>query len=171
MRRELANECRKLFRRMMKADFPDFQEDKGQVHPQGWYVWTHLHHSRDMLTMEAAWDFDGKLPPYHGPDDYSSGPSWLRTSFLWCRNSRGTPQDIWWTLVLRVEEFERAMLYEDDPVEQCLPLVAPAVHEARDKVKQYVLPFFEEVVRKHGQAAQDASKSPVAENGNGSSGQ
>lgn len=114
-----------------------------------------LHNSRDQFTTEAAWSFDGELPaPTHGSEDYSAEPSDFRTSFLWCRNSQGIPLDIWWPLVLRKDEYETAMLYKDDPIEECLPLVAPAIREAAEKLKKYIIPFFEEVARKHGHAAQ-----------------
>jgi hypothetical protein len=77
MRSELGKECRKLFRKMMAAQFPEYHEDKGQIVPQGWYVWTYpnstglffyiilvTHHSRDEFTTEGGWSFDGKLLPH-----------------------------------------------------------------------------------------------------------
>ena len=87
-----------------------------------------LHHSRDQFTTEAAWGFDGKLPgPARGSEDYAAEPSDFRTSYLWCRDERGIRQDIWWPLVLRLEEYRTGWLYEDDPIEECIPLVAPAM--------------------------------------------
>jgi len=53
-------------------------------------------------------------------------------------------------VVLRPEEFERAYHYEDDPIEECLPLIAPAVHDAANKLKEYLMPAFEKIVRQHG---------------------
>jgi hypothetical protein len=158
MRSELGKECRKLFHKMMAAQFPGYREDKGQIVPQGWYVWTRpfsttlyfhitlvIHHSRDEFTTEGGWDFDGKLLPHLSrAREILSGPSHVRTGELWSGN------DYWWPLVLRSAEYERALLYKDDPIEQCLPLVAPAVWDAGEKLKDHLLPVFEKVVEKHG---------------------
>jgi len=51
--------------------------------------------------------------------------------------------------VLRPEEYERALLYKDDPIEQCLPLVAPAVWEACEKLKEHLVPVFEKIIQLH----------------------
>jgi hypothetical protein len=53
-------------------------------------------------------------------------------------------------LVLHPEEFENAILYYPEPIEQCLPLVAPAVWNAGEKLKEYLVPVFEQIVQKHG---------------------
>jgi hypothetical protein len=159
MRSELGKECRKLFRKMMAVEFPDYKEDKGQIIPPRKYVWTRQHPcgiwlhilfminpTRDTFTTEAAWDFDGKLPRFShgGTDGILQSPVSFRVNFLW------SGEDYWWRLVLRPEEFERAILYKEDPIEQCLPLIAPAVWEAGEKLKEHLIPAFEEIVRKHG---------------------
>jgi len=165
MRSELGKECRKLFRKMMAVEFPDYKEEKDQVVPQGWYVWRHqhqsglffwiflvIHHSRDEFTTEAGWSFDANKPPWTmigGREEMErilSKPLAFRTCRLWCQDNWG----YWWVFVLRPEEYKRAILYKDDPIEQCLPLVAPAVWEAGEKIKEFVIPVFEEVVRKQG---------------------
>jgi hypothetical protein len=53
-------------------------------------------------------------------------------------------------LVLRPEEFEKPYLYAGDPVEQCVPLVAPAVWDAGEKMKDHLSPAFEKIAQKHG---------------------
>lgn len=159
MRSELGKECRKQFRKMIATGFPEYREDKEQIVPQGRYVWTHqhvsaiwfhilliIHHTRDEFTLEAAWDLDGKLPgPAYGkPVELLAHPLLFRVNWLW------SGRDYWWPLVLRPEEFESAILYGNDPIEQCLPLVAPAVAEAAQKLREYVLPAFQKIVQIHG---------------------
>ena len=158
MRSELGKECRKLFRKMMALQFPEYQEDKGQIVPQGRYVWTRQHPSGiwlhilliinskyDKFTIEAAWDFDGKLPgSLPGVDDSFDRPRLFRVNFIW------SGKDYWWPLVLDPEEFERAILYKDDPIEQCIPLVSPAVWDAAEKLKDHLIPVFEKIVQIRG---------------------
>jgi hypothetical protein len=160
MRSDLGKECRKLFRKMMASEFPDYREDKGQIVPQGWYVWTSqhpaniwfhillvIHHSRDQFTIEAAWDLGGRLPgPAYGRlVEVLERPLLFRPSWLW------SGKDYWWPLVLRPEEYERSRFYyEEDSIERCLPLVAPAVWDAAEKLKDHVVPVFEEIVQRNG---------------------
>ena len=137
----------------MAVEFPEYHEDKEQTVPRGWYVWTHqhsfkiwchillvIHPTRDEFTTEAAWDFDGKMPSnlsVFGKDDIESiflKSVNFRTSELWWFE----PDDYWWPLVLRPKEYMRRMGYTPDPIEDCLLLIAPAVAEAGQKVKQYV---------------------------------
>jgi hypothetical protein len=162
MRGELGKECRKLFRKMMATEFPEYREDKGQIVPQGRYVWTRQHASgiwvhillvnhptRDEFTLEAAWDLDGILPgPAYGkPVEILVRPLLFRVNWLW------SGKDYWWPLVLRPEEFESAILYRNDPIEQCLPLVAPSVADAAQKIKDYVLPAFQKIAQTHGKTS------------------
>jgi hypothetical protein len=163
MRSALGKELRKLFRKMMAVEFRDYREDKGQIVPQGWYVWTlqhpgnisfHIllviHHSRDQFTIETAWALGGKLPaPAYGElGGILEQPFLFRPNWLW------SGKDYWSPLVLRPEEYERSRFYyEEDPIEQCLPLVAPAVVDASQKLKQYVLPIFEKIAQKHGKTS------------------
>jgi hypothetical protein len=159
MRSELGKECRKLFRKMMATELSEYREDRGQIVPQGRYVWTrqhasgiwfhilHVNHStRDEFTLEAAWDLDGKLPgPAYGKSvEIFVRPLLFRVNWLW------SGKDYWWPLMLRPKELETAILYEKDPVEQCLPLVAPAVADAAQKLKEHLVPVFEKVLQKHG---------------------
>jgi hypothetical protein len=159
MRSELGKECRVLFRKMMVTEFSEYREDKGQIIPPGKYVWTRQHPSgiwlhvifmidskRDGFTIEAAWGFDGKLPrfSYDGADEIYQHPVSFRVNFLW------NGKDYWWLLVLRPEEYERALLYKDDPIEQCLPLIAPAVWDAGEKLKNHLVPAFEKIIQMHG---------------------
>ncbi len=37
MRSALGKECRKLFRKLMAVEFPEYREDKGQIVPPGCY--------------------------------------------------------------------------------------------------------------------------------------
>ncbi|HEY1718470.1 MAG TPA: hypothetical protein VGH42_09295 [Verrucomicrobiae bacterium] len=127
MRNELGKECRKLFSKMMMTEFSEYREDKGQIVPPGRYVWTCQHPSgiwlhilliisqkSDKFTIGAAWDFDGKLPgDLPGVSDIFDQPRLFRVNFIW------SGKDYWWPLVLRPEEFERALLYKDDPVNVC----------------------------------------------------
>jgi hypothetical protein len=76
----------------------------------------------------------------------------FRPNFLW------SGKDYWWPLVLRPEEFERVILYRDDPIEQCLPLVAPAVADAAQKLRDYVVPVFEKVVQLHGKKSAEETE-------------
>jgi hypothetical protein len=158
MRSELGKECRKLFRKIMATEFPDYHEDKSQIVPPGWYVWTRpfstnlvfhimfvIHHSRDEFTTEGGWSLDGKLlPRLSDVGEVLSSPAHIRVGELWAG------KDYWWPLVLRPEEHERALLYKDDPIEQCLPLVAPAVWDAAEKLKEHLIPVFEKVALKYG---------------------
>ncbi len=75
-------------------------------------------------------------------------PIAFRSSSLWFESNWG----FWWNLVLRPEEFERVMRYKEDPVEECLPLVAPAIWDAGEKIKEHVIPLFEKIIQKHGRA-------------------
>ena len=159
MRSELGKECRKLFRKMMTTEFSEYKEDKGQIVPPGRYVWTRQHPSgiwfhilliisqkSDKFTISAAWDFDGKLPgsDLAGVSDILERPGQCRVNFIW------SGKDYWWPLMLRPEEYERNALYKDDPIEQCLPLIAPAVWDAAEKLKDHLVPVFEKIVRQHG---------------------
>jgi hypothetical protein len=109
------------------------------------HILLHTHSTHDKFTVEAAWGFDGKLPrPIYGKEDYAAQPGLFRPGFIW------SGKDHWWLLVLRPEEHERVILYRDDPVEQCLPLVAPAVWDAGEKLMEFVVPLFEKVVVLHG---------------------
>jgi hypothetical protein len=164
MRSPLGKECRKLFSKMMAVEFPDFKADKTQVMPQGWYAWKHQHSSglflwiflvirdnRDEFTTEGGWGLDTNRPPWTsiGRKDMErilSKPLAFRTCWLWSESN----WDFWWKFVLHPEEYERAILYKDDPVEQCQPLVAPAVWDAGEKLKDHLIPVFEKVIQKHG---------------------
>ena len=169
MRSALGKECRKLFRKLMAVEFPDYKEAKGLVVPQGWYGWRYQHpsglffwiflvifDSRDEFTTEAGWSFDANKPPWTGISSHEakevilSKPLAFRTCRLWCNDNWGYT----WKLVLRLEEYGRVLLYKDDPVEDCLPLIAPAVWEAGEKLKEHVLPVFGEIVRKQGSSPQ-----------------
>ena len=156
MRSGLGKECRKLFRKMMATQFPEYQEDKGQIVPQDWYVWTRqnpsgvwlqirlvIHNSRDQFTIETGWGFQGQLPQvlYPSITDIFDKPCIFRMNRLW------SGKDYWWPLVLHPEEFERAILYRDDPIEQCLPLVAPAVWDAAEKLKDHLIPVFDKIIQ------------------------
>ncbi len=164
MRSPLGKECRKLFRKLMTVEFPDYREDENQIVPPGWYIWRTdhrsgllfwlilvIHHSRDEFTTEAGWSFDAIKPSWTGlgnqvMDTILSKPLTFRTDRLWCQSNCGH----WWKFVLRPEEYDRALLYKDDPIAQCLPLVAPAVWDAGEKIKEHVIRVFEAVVRRHG---------------------
>jgi hypothetical protein len=41
---------------------------------------------------------------------------------------------------------------KNDPVEQCLPVVAPAVSDAAQRLKEHLIPVFEKIVEKHGKS-------------------
>ena len=126
--------------------------------PQGWYIWTYqsstglffhialvIHHSRDEFTTEGAWSFEGKVLPHLSDiGEILDSPAHVRVGELWAG------EDYWWPLVLRPEEYARALLYKYDPIEKCLPLVAPAVADAANKLKEHLVPVFEKVIEKHG---------------------
>lgn len=149
---------------MMAVVFPDYKEDKTQVMPQGWVAWKHQHPSglffwiflviadtRDEFTTEAGWSFDANRPPWTSVsreemERILSKPLAFRTCWLWSESN----WDFWWKFVLRPEEYERVILYKDDPIEECLPLVAPAVWGAGEKLKEHVIPIFEKIVQRHG---------------------
>ena len=133
----------------MAAEFPEYQEDKRQVVPPGWYVWTRQHTSslwlhillvvhptRDQFTAEAAWSHDGKTKGHtvQQQEKFMSEANDIRVSRLWCG------RDDWWLVFVR----------ESDPVEKCLPVVAEKVSDAAEKLKQYLAPVFEKIVLKHG---------------------
>ena len=90
---------------------------------------------------------DGRLPaPWYGrPVDVLARPIVFRPAWLWSEKS------YWWPLVLRPEEYERSRFYyAEDQIEQCLPLVAPAVSDTAKKLKDHLIPLFEKVIEKHG---------------------
>ena|ERR1700722_5375516 len=162
MREELEKECRAVFRRMITVEFPDYLEDKAQAvkknrcirtwqHPCG--VWFHLilmiHPTRDKFTVEAAWDFDGKLGPLQivaqeEMEEIFERPILFRMNFFW------SGKDYWWPLVLCPEELANNIFYKDDPLEDCFPLVAPAMQDATKKIKEHLLPIFEKIMRLRG---------------------
>jgi hypothetical protein len=160
MRSELGKECRKLFRKMMATEFPEYQEDKGQIVPPGWYVWSRqhpsrlwfyilvvIHPTRDQFTNEAAWGFSGTLPRTEsaGRRQILEQPQLFRPNYLW------SGKDYWWSLFPdpeRPRTIRESLI--DDPIEQCLPLVAPAVSDAAKKLKEHLIPVFEKIAEKHG---------------------
>jgi len=162
MRSQLGKEGRKLFRKLMAVEFPLHQEDKSQIVPPGWCTWTQahpaklslhitlvIHPTRDAFIAEVGWSKTGKLTSSssrYTKKGMMEEPNFVRLPELWGFNG----MEPWWNLVLRPEEYERAILYEDDPVEQCIPLVAPAVWDLGEKLKEHAVPVFEEIVRKHG---------------------
>jgi hypothetical protein len=174
MRSELEKECRMLFRRMMTAEFPEYLEDKVQVvpgnryirtlhHPSG--IWFHIimmpHPTKDKFTIEGAWDFNGKLMPLEIVEENDKfkifeRPIMFRPNFFW------SGKDYWWPLVLFPEVLATSISYKDDPLEDCFPLVAPAIQDAAQKIKEYVLPLFEKVVKKHGSKSGAATNEPEA---------
>jgi hypothetical protein len=142
---------------MVKRCFPDYHEDKGQIVPQGWYVWTRKHSSklyfhiflvidpkRDQFTTEAAWDYDGKishsLAVISTPGEAMAKPTHFRTDILWCTNSFGH----WWNLLSRPRDF-----LNEEPVEDCLPRIKVAVEEAGQKLKEHLVPLFTAIAEKH----------------------
>ena len=146
---------------MMRREFPEYIEDKSQIVPQGRYVWSckhtsgvwfHIlfviHPTLDQFTTEVAWGFNGRLPGHKMVRDSMhqifQDPLGFRSASFWSRT------DHWWLLVLRPEEHERVLLYKDDPVEQCLPLVAPAVADAARKLKEHWVPATERIMQLHG---------------------
>lgn len=159
MRSELGKECRKLFRKMMAMEFPEYQEDKGQIVPQGVYVWTRrssglwlhifllLDPTRDKFTVEGGWSKDGKKKSYSiwHLEELMSEPNNIRLAHLWHKS------DFWWGLFPDLERprsiRERLI---DDPIEQCLPMVPPAVSDAAKKLKEHLIPVFGKIVEKHG---------------------
>ena len=157
MRRELSKECRAQFRKMMKSQFPEYREAKGQGVPKGSYpwirqdpsgiwfqIWLVIDSTRDAFTIEAIWSFDNIRPTRMYPDENKilDEPCLFRMNRLW------SGQDYWWLLVLRPEEYERSIsFYKDDPVEQCLQLVAPAIWDAAEKLKDHLMPVFDKILR------------------------
>jgi hypothetical protein len=146
----------------MKAEFPEYREDKSQIVPQGWYVWTRKHPSniffhiilvidpsRDEFTTEAAWDFDGRKPlslsaMRGNTKQIPAAPVHFRTDILWSPDNFGH----WWKLIVRAELYEDDIFYED-PIEDCLPLIEPAVGDAITKLKEFLVPVFGRVVAAH----------------------
>ena len=159
MRRQLGNECRKAFRQMMRTHFPAYNEDRSLVQPPGTYMWSRqdasgiwfyislvIHPTHDEFTVEAAWNFEHKnsKPIYDIKEDYIiRQPELFRPNHLW------SGKDYWWCFVLRPQEYAKVILYKDDPIEQCLPLVAPAAEDAAVKLKKHLIPLFERVVQLH----------------------
>ena len=146
----------------MTVEFPDYKEDKSQIVPQGWYTWTQSHPSklffhitfviaqrRDAFIAEVGWSKTGKRSPCssrYGKKGMLDEPNYVRLPKLWEHNG----MEPWWNLVLRPEEYELVMFYKDDPIPDCIPLVAPAIWDLGEKLKEYAIPVFEEIVRKHG---------------------
>ena len=162
MRSEIERECRMLFRRMMAAEFPDYLEDKVQVVPGNRYIrtwqhpagiWFHIvlmpHPTKDKFTIEGAWDYDGRLMPLEIVEEKDKfkiieRPILFRVNFFW------SGKDYWWPLVLFPAVLETSISYKADAIEDCLPLVAPAIQDAVQKIKQYLVPIFEKVAERHG---------------------
>ena len=99
----------------------------------------------DEFTTEAAWDLDGNMPRSlyaleFGEDKVFHDPIHFRTDILWTDSQFGH----WWTLVANPNKCEETILYQD-PVEDCLPLIDPAIKEAAAKLHEYVLPLFETI--------------------------
>jgi hypothetical protein len=105
-----------------------------------------ISHMHDKFTTESAWSFDGKIPPpsYDGANGIFGRPVSFRINFSW------SGRDYWWLLVPRPKEHERVLLYKDDPVDQCLPLIAPAVADAARKLKEHWVPATDKIVQLHG---------------------
>lgn len=165
MREELAKECRKLFRQMMATHFPEFHEDKEQTdlkhrsvrtqkHPSGvWlHIVLHLHPLHDKFTVEGGWDMSGKLPELEiiwkdEMEKIYDHPTSFRVNLFW------TGRDYWWPVFPAPKELEHIISHEAAPIEECLPLVAPAVHDAEHRLKEHLLPIFEKIVKKYGDPA------------------
>jgi hypothetical protein len=165
MRRALEKECRKQFRQMMAVEFPQFREDKAQIVPPERDVWTmnhpsglffhillEIHPARDQFTTSAAWSLNGRIPSARpgcgGREAIYSEPLLFTTCRLWLPADAG--EDHWWKLVLRPEEYARDPVYQPDPVDDCRPLVGPAITEAGEKLKDYLIPAFEEIATREG---------------------
>jgi hypothetical protein len=166
MREELEKECRKLFRQMISADFPEYHEDKEQTdpkhhkyvrtqkHPSGiWlHIVLHLDPLHDKFTVEGGWDYRGRLPELDilWPDEKEKifeHPILFRLNPFW------TGRDYWWPVYPGSRELEHIIPSPEVPIEECLPLIAPAVHDAGQRIKSHLLPIFEEVIARCGNQA------------------
>ncbi len=152
----------------MNSAFHEYEADKAQLVPQGWYVWTHkhdcglyfhillvIHPRRDEFTIEIGWSKSGKLRSSTSLDGRESillQPLDIRLARLW----QEFGFDPWWVLVTRPADYERRVThlirYEPDPIADCLSLVEHAVQDAGQKLKEYAGPLFEEIVHRHGKA-------------------
>src|SRR6266436_3470410 len=112
---------------IMATQFSAYHPHKGQVLPQGRYVWTRqdasglwfhilllIDPTRDEFTTEAAWGRTGKLPGFTVLLQEELGmiyerPLLLRTSVLW---AGGEPWEPWWALVLRPGEYAKRLGYK-----------------------------------------------------------
>jgi hypothetical protein len=162
MREELAKECRRLFRQMMSAEFPEFHEDREQTdakhrfvrtqkHPSGvWlHIVLHLDPLHDKFTVEGGWDLSGQLPEFDfvWPDEMDrifAQPILFRVNLFW------SGRDYWWPVHPAPSELEHLTASKEAPIEECLPLVAPAIHDAAAKMKEYLVPIFDKIVLKYG---------------------
>jgi hypothetical protein len=171
MRSELEKECRVHFRRMIVAEHPEYQENKTQVRLGKRYVrswqhpsklWFHIvlmpHPTKDKFTIEGGWDFNGRLRPLEiveANDKFKifERPILFRPNFFW------SGKDYWWPVMLFPDRLENSMSCQDNPIEDCLPLVAPAIRDAAQKIKEYLIPIFEKVVKKQEKVAGSETES------------
>jgi hypothetical protein len=162
MRSALGKELRKLYRSMMKAQFPEYNEDKSWIMPQGWYLWTHQHScglwfhillvissKEDEFTNEIAWSYDGKQPEHElireNHHVIYDTPMHVRSSTFW------SDHDHWWSLLQHPEEnILLTRLDEYEPIEKCMELIPSAIYDSAAKLKKFVIPVFEEIVHRHG---------------------
>jgi hypothetical protein len=103
-------------------------------------LWFHvllvIHPTRDQFTAEASWGYERKIKGYtvHQQEQFISEANGIRVSRLWCG------RDDWWLVFVR----------QNDPVEKCLPVIAPAVADAAQKLKEHLVPVFEKIIQMHG---------------------
>jgi hypothetical protein len=130
-----------------------------------------IRESWDKFTVEGGWSLDGKLQYTSNSGDRAvllGSPSNFLVPNLLSINDRTNllsqsghftsealihGGELVWSIVLRPTEYERSVYYPEDPIEDCIPLVGPAVQEAGMFLKKYLIPFFAEVIeRQKGQS-------------------
>jgi hypothetical protein len=166
MRSPLGKELRKLFKAMMKVQFPDFKQNKKWISPQGWYTWTcehscglqlHIllviHHSNDSFTNEVAWNYGEKQPEHRAlfNDEinmFVRQPMRIRIAKFWSN------QDYWWSFDPEYDDCSNlGKDLKPMPIEKSMELIVPAIYDSAKKLKKYVLPAFEDIIGRHGKAA------------------
>jgi hypothetical protein len=172
MRSPLGKELRKLYKAMMKAQFPNYKEDKTWTVPPGWYVWTYqhscglwfhillnIHHSKDEFTNEVAWSYKGNRPEFEiifndEINMFVKRPMHIRISTFW------SDEDHWWGFDPKYDDYRSlGKNIKPLPIEKSMELIVPAIYDSTEKLKKYVMPVFEEIVRRHGKLpCQDQDK-------------
>lgn len=168
MRSKIANALRKYFTERLRQKWPSLNEAKNNDLPSGcrlyeWRLETNLKFylllqpssNSERFTIELVWTKNNEYPfsndtmfPY---DEPVNGSLRFRIGKLWS----DPKTDFWWWIVPPQTPAEslRRMKERDfsqPSIEELLPKVYSLVDDAIFHIQKYVIPYMQEIAKKHG---------------------